>query len=174
MLFKWRSAKIFNTHQLPSQVADYLLDSASLTARLTAASKGDFRVQLLQQGMVKPRMEEARLLNLDRQQWAWVREVILYCHGQPWVYARSVVPLSSLKGRLGFLRQLRHSALGTLLFKDPQLSRSDFEICSMETKDFIINGFIMDAGTVYGRRSVFHLYRKPILVAEHFLPACQL
>ena len=82
-----------------------LLDRGSLTARLIKASDGDFKVQLLEQSWQRPYLNESQLLGINPRHKALVREVLLICHDKPWVYARSVIPHNSLKGRLGFLRK---------------------------------------------------------------------
>lgn len=168
----WQDVHKLNQRQLPAPVRSWLLDKGSLTERLIAASSGNFRVERISQGWQVPTSDEAALLHLKPRQVALVREVYLYCYGEPWIYARSVMPKTSLDGQLGFLRKLKNSALGGLLFKDPFLQRSAFEVAVIElpcdTIPFVGNE------KVFGRRSLFHLKRQPLLVAEIFLPPCQL
>lgn len=171
-IYAWKEYKRLNQQQLPSPVRQWLLDKGSLTARLIEASQGDFDVQVLQQRWCRPDLNEARLLAIKPSQTALIREVVLRCKGQPWVYARSVIPYKSLKGRLAFLRQLKNSALGALLFKDPHLQRSHFQVTKIQLPQLPMP--VEQAGIVYGRRSLFHLYGQPLLVAEIFLPDCQL
>lgn len=168
----WLNPQQLNVTQLPYAVRPWLLDSGSLTQRLREASEGDFRVQLLSQTWQTPRFDEARLLGLAPRQQALVREVLLMCHNQPWVFARSIIPYTSLQGSLRFLRKLQDSALGALLFKDPNLHRSRFEICMLTLPHAQIP--TSNSGAIYGRRSLFHLHRQPLSVAEFFLPACRL
>ncbi len=168
----WKKHSRLNHKELPREIRRVLLDSGSLTARLMKASEGDFSVQVLAQSWRRPYLNESQLLGIEPRQKALIREVLLLCHGQPWVYARSVIPHQSLQGRLGFLRHLKNSALGALLFKDPFLRRSHFQITQIELpqKDIPITG----QARVFGRRSLFHLYGQPLLVAEVFLPDCRL
>lgn len=168
----WQDFRQLNRQQLPSSVLPWLLDRSSLTGRLIQASNGHFRVERISQGWQVPTPDEAALLQLKPRQRALVREVFLWCNDEPWVYARSVIPVSSLAGPLGFLRKLKNSALGGLLFKDPFLQRGVFEVAAIQLPVKVIP-FASDA-CVYGRRSLFRLHRQPLLVAEIFLPACQL
>ncbi|NRB37303.1 MAG: chorismate lyase [Pseudomonadales bacterium] len=168
----WKTYTELNQRELPAAIRCGLLDRGSLTARLITASDGNFQVQVLEQTWRTPYLNEATLLGMQPRQKALIREVLLLCHGEPWVYARSVIPFSSLKGRLGFLRKLKNSALGALLFKDPNLQRSHFQINQISLPQAPIP--TEEHTTVYGRRSLFHLYGKPLLVAEVFLPACKL
>lgn len=168
----WKNYTQLNQRQLPESIRHWLLDRSSLTARLIAASNGNFQVKVIEQSWRTPFLNESLLLGIKPRQKALIREVVLLCHGQPWVYARSVIPYSSLQGQLGFLRKLKDSALGALLFKDPNLQRSHFQINTISLPQAPIP--FSEKTHVYGRRSLFHLYGKPLLVAEVFLPACQL
>src|SRR5690554_2832230 len=79
----------------PRALRPWLLDQGSLTAKLVARSGGDFRVQVLRQTVARPLLSEQRLLGMAAGRQALVREVLLLGHGEPWVFARSLVPLTS-------------------------------------------------------------------------------
>jgi chorismate--pyruvate lyase len=110
-----------------------------------------------------PKFSERQLLALGDRRRALVREVILYGAGQPWVYARSVLPLTTLTGRLRKLRQLSNQPLGELLFKDPTMRREPVQFASFSAAS-------NSDKAIWGRRSIFTLDNKPLLVAEVFLP----
>lgn len=157
----------------PAEVAGWLLDRGSLTTRLVRASHGDFAVQLLQQGWLRPTLDEARLLDLPPHQVAWVRETALRCHGEAWVYARSVMPQATLAGELRYLQRLKNSSLGALLFRDPTLTRSRFQIARLALRSLPCArlGLAPADDDVWGRRSLFQFHGRPLLVGEIFLPA---
>lgn len=168
----WRDFRQLHRQQLPDAVRPWLLDRGSLTERLIKASNSNFRVELISQRWGVPTADEAALLALKPRQQALIREVLLVCNDEPWVYARSILPFNSLQGSLRFLRKLKNSALGALLFKDPYLMRSHFEVANIKLPNPLIP---IDASTsVFGRRSLFILHDQPLSVAEIFLPACQL
>ena len=78
----------------------WVASTDSLTARLiTAGGEKPFRVRLLRQGVGWPREEEARALGIAPKRYAWLREVALCLDETPWVVARSVAPLTQLKGQ---------------------------------------------------------------------------
>jgi chorismate--pyruvate lyase len=66
--------------------------------------------------------------------------------------------------------------LGDILFRDKSMRRSPMQIARIETgelfHDWSLRGVKLsaDAGPVWGRRSVFRLSGKPLLVSEIFLP----
>lgn len=158
--------------QLPSSAKSWLLDEGSLTARLIKESQGRFAVQRLRQEWQVPALNERQALGLHTREMALVREVFLLCHDQPWVYARSVLPQRSLTGSLRVLRRLKNRSLGSFLFKNPHLQRDAFEICQLDKASAYIPMPLEQA--IYGRRSVFTLEKKPLLVSEFFLPACSM
>jgi chorismate lyase len=149
----------------------WLLDRGSLTQRLIDASNDAFRVEVLNQRMALPLLSEARALGLPTHQRALVREVVLYGCDEPWVYARSIIPVKTLTGRLRSLRKLDNRPLGALLFNDRSMQRGDIEIACMNTATHLQPSLPKNIeGTVWGRRSVFTLDQKPLLVSEMFLP----
>lgn len=128
---------------------------------------------MISQGLARPLANEALALRIAPSSHCLIREVQLLVDNEAWVLARSVIPISSLQGSLGFLKKLKNSALGALLFKDPNLKRSQFEIFSGELS--AINRYSpLDNPLVVSRRSIFLLKGQPLLVAETFLPACKL
>ena len=156
-------------YQVPPCWRDWLADSGSLTARLLKLSSGDLLVKVINQGLAVPKCSEQRALNLSPRRRALIREVILYGGGKPWVYARSVLPLTTLTGRLRKLRHLDSRPLGALLFKDPNMRREPVQVARFK-KDSSPELVGNTEHSVWGRRSVFRLDNKPLLVSEVFLP----
>ncbi len=155
-------------HRYPNAtLKSWLLDTGSLTKKLVSLSQGNFRVQVLQQSLQRPRLSECRALKISSRRWAVVREVILYGNSTPWVYARTVIPLSSLKGELRRLHDLGNRPLGGALFSDPSLRREALEIAPVLRQH--LPTCPLSAKPAWGRRSLFLLKRKPLLVAEIFL-----
>ncbi len=153
----WQSMLSKADSRVPTIWRDWLADAGSLTQRLIDASDGNLSVAVLKQSLEVPRLSERQLLGLGDRRRAMVREVVLYGNNQPWVFARSILPLTTLTGRLRKLRQLSNQPLGELLFKDPSMRREPVQFARFDSAS-------------WGRRSVFRLDNKPLLVAEVFLP----
>ncbi len=151
-----------------------LEDASSLTQRLIQASGGDFRVQVVNQDWEQVADDEAKVLGLAVGEQALVREVELVCNGQAWVLARSVIPKSSLQDRLADITELGAKPLGAMLFKEPSLERTSFEIRRFNEASLRSLGhFNLDKWQpAWGRRSVFRVEGLPVLVAEIFLDSC--
>ncbi len=166
----WRPECEFRSGELPRDLCPWLLAEGSLTQHLIRASGGAFAVELLAQRFARPTLSEARLLRIDPQARALVREVILRGNGAAWVYGRSVLPQQCLQGDLRRLRKLRSSSLGALLFRYPNLKRTPFELARIDASRHLPAALRCEAN-LWGRRSRFELGGRTLIVSETFLPA---
>lgn len=138
-----------------------LFNRDSLTQQLLNLSGGDFQVQVLAQGWRNLSANECRLLGLTAQrQTAWTRDVALCVKGSPWVYARTCIPASSLKGQEKRLLNLGNKPLGAYLFQHPAMKRGKMSAARIGDNSL---------GMRWLRRSVFFLHDKPLLVSEAFV-----
>ncbi len=165
----WQGAGRFSSEELPGDVRPWVTDEGSLTDRLKALGRGEFRVQRLLQEWQAPRPSEQRLLDLPSGQQGLVREVALTLDGVPVVFARSVFPESSLTGSLAHLRTLRNQSLGAILFSHPDMLRRPFELALLPGDSPYLPQQLRQAGPAWGRRSRFEIEGKPLLVSEVFL-----
>ena len=143
----------------------WVMDNGSLTQRLKDASEGDFFVNLTYLGWGEANLSERRCMNKSAgghsKEVSLVREVELICRGQAWVRARSIIPASTLRGAERQLKFLGTKPLGEFLFKSRNMTRSPLQaFCQYDARE-----------KLFGRRSVFFLNKKPLLVSELFLPA---
>ena len=125
---------------------------------------------MLRQAHESARRDEALALKIPFHQRCLVREVILLGRNEPWVFARSLLPLTSLTGSLRHLRKQGAKPLGAFLFSQPQLTRSAISVCLMERHHNYAPADLLKDHAVWGRRSIFYLNKKPLLVSEVFLP----
>lgn len=147
----------------------WLEDKGSLTARLIAQSQGHFKVRVLRQLLARPSLSEQRCLGMARHELALVREVVLMGRDQPWVFARSVLPLRSLTGNLRHLRKQDTRPLGAFLFSQPKLCRSEIAVSQISRHHDYVPASLQGDKILWGRRSVFYVEAKPLLVSEVFL-----
>ena len=144
---------------------NWLLDTGSLTERVQSLCL-HFTLDKLGQGSEALHTCEKALLNTDGESAWQVREVLLCADGEPWVYARSVIPQSLIDDELA---NLGTQPLGKRLFNDPRFARSDFELCQASPSSLSrLNMEIAD--TLWGRRSLFSFQGSRMIVAEVFLP----
>ncbi|MGB1238494.1 MAG: chorismate--pyruvate lyase family protein [Pseudomonadales bacterium] len=157
---RWTTFRRPNNLQAPRPWRSWLCDRGSLTEHLIAASDGDFDVQVQRQQWLVPSRSEAKILGLKNRQLALVREVKLCGGGTPWVFARTVIPVTTLTGRQKQFSQLGNRSLGTVLFNDPSMRRGAFQISRLTAST---------GERLWARRSLFYLDNKPLLVCEVFL-----
>ncbi len=159
---------------IPARVRPWLLDPSSLTARLQRSCRGRFAVRVLGQGWQRPMVNEELRLGMRHGGLALLREVQLLCDGHPWVYARTVIPYSTLRGPQRRLARLGSRPLGAVLFADRSMHRDEVELVRIPEGDALHARATWQTGqvvgTVWGRRSVFRVGGKPLLVSEFFLP----
>ena len=170
----WHVATRLHRREVPEPVLRWLLDPASLTRRIQSACPGCFRVEVLFQGWARPQRNEARVLGMRQGSEGFVREVHLLCDDQPWVFARTVIPRTTLTGPRRCLTRLKSRPLGAVLFADPSMQRGPVEIARLSPCDKLypdtIRLLTRRPETIWGRRSLFTLGGKPLLVSEIFLP----
>lgn len=151
---------------------DWLLDPTSLTARLKAHCQ-QFRVEVLGQKIQACDTAEANE-DITAGEQVLVREVLLYCDEKPQVFARSLLPLASLTGEQQQLAHLGTQSLGQVLFNHPDLVRKKIEIAAFNQQSSVAriaqHLSLKVSKPMWGRRSVFMLNAKPLMVAEVFLP----
>lgn len=140
---------------LPPALRPWLSQRGSLTACLRALAQEGVAVVVRGERYGRPTRAEAVRLGLVNGQRTWLREVTLLVDGEPWVSARTVVPLASLRGAGRRLRHLGRQPLGERLFR-PWAPRSGFEYAAG------------DGDIRWWRRSILHPATGPLLVAEGF------
>jgi chorismate--pyruvate lyase len=136
---------------------------------------GQFSVRVLSQRWVKPKIDEAKLLNIPYRQIVLLRQVQLLCGETVCVYARSIIPLKTMRGRHRRLRHLGERPLGAYLFSNPGLRRERQQLAIIASNDSLFDiatsGSTQNCEHIWGRRSLFVIDNKPLLVSEFFLPA---
>lgn len=170
---RWREGGQLPRATPNAALRDWLLDTGSLTRRVQQACGGRFRVQVEMQGWGRPRLDEYRVLGLRIGRIALIREVHLLCDERPWVFARTVIPVSTLRGRQRRLAHLGSRPLGAVLFADPHMRRDPVQVARIPPGSTLfavaVQGLKRRPAEVWGRRSVFRLGGKPLLVSEFFL-----
>ncbi len=168
---RWHAFRRVPSFYLPYEWRDWILDRGSLTQRLIQASNGDFSVKVIRQQWLNPNHDEALLLGCPITSYALIREVELLCHNEPWVIARSIIPSSTLRGEERQLKSLGNRSLGSFLFKSKAMERGPLQITQASPESLTMQTRETIQGSLWGRRSVFYLHKRPLLVSELFLPS---
>lgn len=170
----WQPWELFRHGRVPVAVRDWLLDEGSLTRRVTRFCPERFRVRVRHQGWGRPSAGERAHLGMGRVGTALIREVDLVCGGRPWVFARTLIPVTSLVGAARRLAYLRDKPLGAVLFSTPGVRRAHMEVADLwpchRLFRVAVQGLAEVPRLLWGRRSLFLMENRPLLVHEIFLP----
>lgn len=157
--------------RLPPCARSWLLSTGSLTTRLRSLGARDFRVSVLLEAWRRPARLEAAALRMPLARVAWIREVLLLSGDNPWVFARTVIPVPSLAGSRRRLRRLGSRPLGNVFQQRCRVRRGPLEVARIAPTDSIYRR--AEPHVVPGRwarRSMLYIQERPILVTEVFLP----
>lgn len=175
----WRSLKSFQQRHLHNELSEsipaHLLDPGSTTKHMRNVSSR-LTVQVLSHAWNTPWKSEAARLAIPPRKYALIREVNLFCDGQLWVFGRAVIPANTLTGRGRVLKRLGTTPLGQILFSDPSLKRSEFEIALLKQDDHDFSALFStihehiddERQALWARRSLFYFYGKSLLLTEVF------
>jgi len=122
---------------------------------------------------------ENQLLGLSLGQLAHIREISMGSDTQDWMFARTVIPLNTLRGGAERLSQLGKIPIGQILFGELKAKRIDMNLTQIFAQDIVMaekNGIaqfdIPDNFLLWHRCSVFEIATGRLLINEIFLPDC--
>ena len=159
-------------HKLPSNVQSWTYESDSLTQRLRNFYGNTVAVKILLQRWHTPFLSERRLLKLPEHHYSLTREVLLHANGKPLILARTIIPASTVKAAKSNLSHLGNRPLGEIIFSYPKLERITMEVTSIDPSTWTQLA-TAEAGinqSIWGRRTVYAIAHKQMLVSEFFLP----
>jgi chorismate--pyruvate lyase len=175
----WHPATRLAHLKLSPDLRTWLLAADSMTKRLNTAKQQELSVHCLQQAWQVPFRSETKRLGFSLYKQAVLREVELLFGEDIWIYARSVIPAATLTGKNQWLKKLGTRSLGSVLFRDPLLRRSEFEIAILNPSHQEYQLAVrhvplkqLPQGELLARRSIFYINHKPLLLTEVFLPVC--
>jgi chorismate lyase len=170
----WRPVRSKYQVAIPDELVAWIFDTPSLTRRMQQLCNGTFRVRVLSEQWQRPMFNERVLLGMRDSDYGRVRQVQLLCNSRPWIFARTVIPGTTLSGTQRRLAHLGNKPLGALLFADKSVQRGRMEVTCIKPGQPIYEIATRDLKNVstpiWGRRSIFYRDTKPLLVSEIFLP----
>ena len=164
----YRRHQLFN-HSIDPALLTWLFDASSLTSRLVSLCGSGFSVQVISQKYQAMDSTEASAMKLKNGHAALVRQVLLCCNGKPLVYARTVIPVTTIQGAQRRYANMGNRPLGAMLFADRTMRRESVEVAMLPATHGA-NQYTDSNASIWGRRSVFRVSGKPLLVSEYFLP----
>lgn len=145
--------------------------SGALTTGLRTL--GTFSLSVVSEGLEVALPEENDLMGHAP---LWRREVLMSIDKIPCVLARSVTPLRASHGCWQGIRKLGRRPLADLLYHDPGITRSVFEVSRIGRGHGLYGSLVRTSleraidSSLFARRSIFWRQAQPLLVSECFLP----
>ncbi|MFZ2314221.1 MAG: chorismate lyase [Gammaproteobacteria bacterium] len=159
---------------IPNHMYPWLTDAGSLVLRLKREGALAPRILSWHQYWGCPLEDERIALGSKPRKYALIREVLIGDQNKPYVFGRTIFPKTILTGPEKQLAHLGHKTLGSVLFKNPLLQRSAFEVALIKTDSrwyrHIEKRCLLDQQDLWARRSAFSIGEKRMLVSEVFLP----
>lgn len=168
---RWQSAGLVHRVSTDNTLQTWLLDSASLTAKIRQIC-ADMQVHILSEKWQIPLPTERQQLGMADGEKAWIRCVVLHCHNRPLIYARTVIPKCHAGNRWYALKKLGNRPLGEVLFQLKQVKRHPFDVALWPSLDWPHLAEFDSTPTTaksYARKSLFEQHGQPLLLTEVFL-----
>lgn len=170
----WQGGSQLLNAAIPAQLKDWLCEERSLTRRLRLHCGQPFALEVISQRWERPLQDERRILGLRLGRLALVRQVRLLCGDRPLVFARSVIPIRTLRGATRRLSHLGSRPLADLLFTRRSVRRGEMEFALLRPGQVLhelsLQALQTNAEPLWGRRSLFRFGQKALLVSEMFSP----
>jgi len=159
---------------MPTSKYEHLANNGSLTRRIRNACAGYFEVKLIKQFTRPALAGERDILNLSAHTRVISRQVFLSCDHQPFIYAHTLIGLTSgnrvLTDRIELLGE--HS-LGSILFRDPLANKLSMHLALIPGS----NAFFADArpttqqqlDKIWVRRSLYDYQGCQLIVFEAYI-----
>lgn len=138
------------------EILSWLNESGSITSRIKSFS--DFKLKLLKDspGEVDAAVDDLIISNYKENN---IREVLLYSDEEPLIYAKSIIPLETIRLGLGVLGNLKENPLGDILFSNPEIKK----------EYMLFSKFELNKKIFYGRKGIYTVRGFPFSVCEIFL-----
>ncbi len=169
----WRDVSLGLPDVVSSVVQAWLLHDGSVTERLSETFSDEVEVNVLHDASGLLLNDECELLNTKDTE-GHVREVTLWCGGEPVVIARTVYTSPILRTHHS-LASLGSRPLGKILFAYGSPRRLKREFAMLDENISLLNivrraPFCM-CSSGWARRTLFLFEHEHLLVTEIFLPA---
>jgi len=168
----WKEAGRWSLNTIPRDVVDWLLEPASLTARIKRTFSSPFSVDVKEQGLAKPFLADAQCLQQQPNRYALIREVLLNVAGSPVVFARTTLP-TNVADSLQELTHLGSKPLGEIIFAYPSLRRVRLDFAKVHVSQLspLMQAQLVGESVIWARRNSYQLNQQNFVVSEFFLPA---
>lgn len=178
----WKPTSETNVDHIPEHIRRWLFEPYVLSKSLRKVCE-NFCVEVSDQCIKSLYADEVAVLKCYDTKQGFVRETYLGDSGNPVVYARVTMPQTTYESKKHELDTLGNKPIGeTLLYNDPTLTRSEFEVKRITANDELLFDLLVHesffkaevekiakVNELWARRSCFTISGKPLLITEVFL-----
>ena len=152
----WTSIESIES-KVDASILSWLSESGPITNRIKLSQ--EFELELLNDDIDEISKEEELFLNSVSETFR-VRRVILLGNNTPVVYAKSVIPSSTIENGLSSLGKIGNAPLGDILFTPGVFTKLEMVCASFLSKE---------KNVYWGRKIKYSVNSEPISVMEVFL-----
>ena len=169
---EWTVHRSGEHHSLPEEAKSWIFEPGSITQRLRNHYGNAVQVTILFHQWQTPLFTEHRLLKLRSHRYALIREVMLHADNRPLILARTIIPEGTVKAARRNLSHLGTRPLGEIIFSYPKLERLGLDFTLADTSIWTDAALrkIPTNQPIWGRRTIYAIRHKPMLVNEFFMP----
>lgn len=152
----WNTYEAIEHELTNTEIKSWLLEQGPITKRIKSIA--EFRLELIQDELSDATDDEILFLKIDSEEIR-IREVILYGNENPIVFARTIIPDTTIEKGLKELGKIGNKPLGDILFEKDIFSKEDIVFASFKDKESLF----------WGRKIKYTVKDQPFSVMEVFL-----
>lgn len=152
----WNTYEAIEHELTNTEIKSWLLEQGPITKRIKSIA--EFRLELIQDELSDATDDEILFLKIDSEEIR-IREVILFGNENPMVFARTIIPNTTIEKGLKELGKIGNKPLGDILFEKDIFSKEDIVFASFKDKESLF----------WGRKIKYTVKDQPFSVMEVFL-----
>lgn len=152
----WNTYEAIEHELTNAEIKSWLLEQGPITKRIKSIA--EFRLELIQDEFSDATDDEILFLKIDSEEIR-IREVILFGNENPMVFARTIIPDTTIEKGLKELGKIGNKPLGDILFEKDIFSKEDIVFASFKDKESLF----------WGRKIKYTVKDQPFSVMEVFL-----
>jgi len=152
----WNTYEAIEHELTNTEIKSWLLEQGPITKRIKSIA--EFRLELIQDELSDATDDEILFLKIDSEEIR-IREVILYGNENPMVFARTIIPNTTIEKGLKELGKIGNKPLGDILFEKDIFSKEDIVFATFKDEESLF----------WGRKIKYTVKDQPFSVMEVFL-----
>ena len=152
----WNTYEAIEHELTNTEIKSWLLEQGPITKRIKSIA--EFRLKLIQDELSDATDDEILFLKIDSEEIR-IREVILFGNENPMVFARTIIPNTTIEKGLKELGKIGNKPLGDILFEKDIFSKEDIVFATFKDEESLF----------WGRKIKYTVKDQPFSVMEVFL-----